>query len=66
MAKRRTTPEWYRWCIEVGELVDQRDNIRDHKHSLGEKWEIGIIEELEGRIAALRDREPPRYEGEIE
>lgn len=65
MAKRLTRPEWYHWCIEVGELVEQRDKIRDHEHSLGEKWERGIIEELEGRIASLRDSEPPRYDQEI-
>ena len=58
--KRQTTPEWYRWCIELGELVDQRDNLIGHPHSLGEKWERGLIAHYQEQIDHLRDNEPPK------
>ena len=61
MARQRPSAEWYKWCIEVGELVEQRDKLRDHPHSLGEKWEAGMLRDYDERIAALRASEPPKY-----
>jgi len=61
MPKRTPTPEWYRWCIEIGELVEQRDALRDHPHSLGEKWEAGMLRDYDIRIAELRASEPPKF-----
>ncbi len=58
--KPRTTPEWYRWCIQVGELVELRDNLRNHPHSLGEKWEAGLIQYYQDQIDDLRSNEPPK------
>ena len=61
MPRRRTSPDWYKWCIEIGELVEQRDNLRDHPHSLGEAWERGMLADYDQRIADLRASEPPKF-----
>jgi hypothetical protein len=58
--KLQTTAEWYRWCIEVGELVEQRDKLFNHPHSLGEKWEQGLIAYYQEQIDHLRANEPPK------
>jgi len=58
--KLQTTPEWYRWCIAVGELVEQRDKLLNHPHSLGEKWEQGLIAYYQEQIDHLRANEPPK------
>lgn len=59
--KRRVTTAWLKWCVEVGELVDQRDNLVDHPHSLGEKWETNLIQYYQAKIDDLRAHEPERY-----
>jgi len=61
MARQTASAEWYRWCIEVGELVEQRDALRGHPHSLGEAWERGMLADYDRRIAHLRANEPPKY-----
>lgn len=61
MPKRQTTPEWYRWCIALGELTEQRDALRGHPHSLGEKWEEGLIAHYQEQIDHLRANEPPKH-----
>lgn len=61
MPKRQKSPEWYAWCIELGELLDQRERMTNHPHSLGEAWERGVLKDYDERIAALRAAEPPQY-----
>jgi hypothetical protein len=56
--KPQTSPEWMRWLIEVEELVEQRDNLRDHPHSLGEAWETNLMAYYQGQIDDLRAHEP--------
>lgn len=56
-----TTTAWLKWCVEIGELTDQRDNLRDHPHSLGEKWEANLIAYYQDQIDDLRTHEPDRY-----
>ena len=58
MPKAVTTPEWYKWCIEIGELTDQRDRLVGHPHSLGEAWERGLIRHYQDQIDVLRANEP--------
>jgi hypothetical protein len=60
MRKHQTTPEWYRWCIQLGEMVELRDNLRDHPHSLGEAWEKGLIGYYQDQIDIIRANEPPK------
>ena len=61
MVRTPTTPEWYSWCMELGELVEERDALRDHPHSLGEAWERGMLRDYDKRIAALRASEPAKH-----
>ncbi len=60
MLKLRTTREWYRWCIELGEVTELRDNVINHPHSLGEAWEKGLVDHYQDRIDDLRANEPTK------
>lgn len=61
MRKVMSTTAWLKWCVEVGELVEQRDNLVGHPHSLGEKWEANLIRYYQEQIDDLRAHEPDRY-----
>jgi hypothetical protein len=61
MRKVMSTSAWLKWCVEVGELVEQRDNLVGHPHSLGEKWETNLIRYYQDQIDDLRAHEPDRY-----
>lgn len=58
---RKLNPEWVKWCIEIGELREQRTNLINHPHRLGEKWEQGMIRHYDKQINDLLPTEPVHY-----
>ena len=58
---KKLNPEWVRWCMATGELVEERSKLVNHPHSLGEAWERGKLKDYDERIAKLRSSEPEHY-----